>query len=151
MISINKFVKRSVPAFFVFTCLSSCSSDDNKIEEIVERAYKQCKPNASCIIDFKQSTDFSWDTMHVLGTGVEDALANELLGFDYEKFKDFNRLILFVKGKKVIYEESYVAGFSGDNPSRIYFDEQTVTDISASNSKFTVELNEGVYVLSRLK
>ncbi len=98
------------------------SGDNHKLyDRVKDFADKRSCENGNVDVALSDLTDFDWDKAVVyvdlmLGKEIEDAV-----GIKYDKTLDMSSGIVFVKDKKIVYEEDFSVVYSGPHPKRRKF------------------------------
>jgi hypothetical protein len=125
-------MKKTVISCIILAILFiNCNSKtDSKINSFVENQYiKNENVNFSKLL--------SYDYLYVFREGTTNDSASKAIGFKYNGDKDISRLIVFTKGKNIIFEQtdlfSETNQFVNFNSNTVKFDRTTL---------FTVEKDE---------
>jgi hypothetical protein len=112
---------------------------EDKIDNYVKTVYLSSKKES--VLDFNKL--FDYDKMYIFEEGVTNEEVSKAIGFQYNGDKDISRLILFIKGKKIIYEQNLV--FNDSESYKVFF----ITDeMYLSNKiKFSIEKDEDTFIL----
>lgn len=95
--------------FFLPIIFTNCTKND--LYNIVKDKYSKCtNKKEKCIIDFDKDLEElikeSWDKIYILN-GDYPREIDSLIGIDESLFSESMPKILFVKDKKVVYQEGY--------------------------------------------
>ncbi len=118
--------------------LQSCNfQKEDKINNYVKTVYLSSKKES--VLDFNKL--FDYDKIYIFEEGVTNEEVSKAIGFQYKGDKDISRLILFIKGKKIIYEQNLV--FNDSEPYKVFF----ITDEMYLSNKIKFSIKKKMKIL----
>lgn len=134
------------PYLIIMCLLTILISCDNKQQSYRLRnsIIDKCSKQADCKINMTELTWFEWDKLFVFDESATYPLIKRELGFEFPKYKEFSRFIIFTLDDEIVYfeEEPYNPSQRKNNSvwfslpireSFMYFDKQSAI--------FEVEIN----------
>ncbi|MCL1792016.1 MAG: hypothetical protein FWG40_11890 [Peptococcaceae bacterium] len=92
--------------------LAGCGDDNKLYKSVRVFADKNCQDGKVVEVALSDLTDFDWDEALVYRLLMSNDAIEDALGIKYEKYLDLSSGIIFVKDKKIVYEETFnLAGF----------------------------------------
>ncbi len=96
-----------------------CQSQPESL--VRKKIIEECQSEKSCVIKMEDFTNFQWDKLYVFNEGVTLPFINNELGFRYEDYTEFEKVMIFVKDEKITHKESENYNPSGRAESSIWF------------------------------
>src|SRR5438270_12203361 len=134
--------------------LESCgrkSINPNSVEgKLVARINSTCQSSSVCTIRVRDVTNFDWDKMYVFKHTATSDQMNKAVGLPLPPYKEFERKMIFVSGRKVVYSEAEPTDVEKPIDQEVIFDipDDAQYKSYARDSLFTVtkkSFANGVY------
>ncbi|MFV0469559.1 MAG: hypothetical protein ACK5MK_11610 [Dysgonomonas sp.] len=90
--------------------LSGCQKNAmDKINDYVEDNCSYLSPGDSCIMNFEEILNFSWDSLYVFGEYTNSRFISKRIRIQYEgsDVPDFSKRMIFVKGNRIVHQETF--------------------------------------------
>ncbi len=111
---------------------------------IENKIYEDIKDSNNSKIDFKDYTDFKWDTVYVFQTPTNLENINKVIKTEYKNYIEFTRPIIFIKNGKIVYSENNQSNVESLIEGQLVYKDlmNTVSYvlITKDNSVFTVKI-----------
>lgn len=105
--------------FILFNLFTSCHpSFESRIKEKIAA---DLKTHYKVILSLKELTDFDWDRLYVFDAHCSLKEINKVLGFDYPFYKEFSRILVFIKDEKIVYHEENAHSIEGIEDGEVIF------------------------------
>lgn len=120
-------------------------SDNTKVsEKVIDFCNKQEKNNFE--IKISDYTNFDWDSLIIYKTPTSKQELFEYVGIDYKNELDLQSGMIFVKGKKIVYEEYFETDFESPYKFIIY----PYEDINSNNKIQKFSIDEAIFKVERI-
>ena|SRR5438270_9659180 len=146
-------MKRVIIVMLLLVPLQCCtkSIDSNSVEgKLVARINSTCQSSSVCTIRVRDVTNFDWDKMYVFKHTATSDQMNKAVGLPLPPYKEFERKMIFVSGRKVVYSEAEPTDVEKPIDQEVIFDipDDAQYKSYARDSLFTVtkkSFANGVY------
>ncbi|PHM30055.1 conserved exported hypothetical protein [Xenorhabdus innexi] len=82
------------------------SANNSKLS-IIDYADRHCQKNTDCLIDMNKIVPFDWDEMYIIDKGVRHKDIEDIIGAAFKGKSSLFYKIIFVRNKRVVYEDEY--------------------------------------------
>lgn len=120
-------------------------SNNTKVsEKVIDFCNKQEKSNFE--IKISDYTNFNWDSLIIYKTPTSKQELFEYFGIDYKNELDLQSGMIFVKDKKIVYEEYFETDFESPYKFIIY----PYEDINSNNKIQKFSTDEAIFKVERI-
>lgn len=120
-------------------------SDNTKVsEKVIDFCNKQEKNNFE--IKISDYTNFDWDSLIIYKTPTSKQELFEYVGIDYKNELDLQSGMIFVKDKKIVYEEYFETDFESPYKFIIY----PYEDINSNNKIQKFSIDKAIFKVERI-
>lgn len=128
----------------IITLIIILSNNPKVSEKVIDFCNKQEKNNFE--IKISDYTNFDWESLIIYKTPTSKQELFEYVGIDYKNELDLQSGMIFVKDKKIVYEEYFETDFESPYKFIIY----PYEDINSNNKIQKFSTDEAIFKVERI-
>ncbi|MBS5853652.1 MAG: hypothetical protein KIC56_00295 [Clostridium sp.] len=128
----------------IITLIIILSNNTKVSEKVIDFCNKQEKNNFE--IKISDYTNFDWESLIIYKTPTSKQELFEYVGIDYKNELDLQSGMIFVKDKKIVYEEYFETDFESPYKFIIY----PYEDINSNNKIQKFSTDEAIFKVERI-
>jgi hypothetical protein len=126
----------------VLTSILCCTGSRKFEVKMVTAIAKNCQDPEHCALRLRDVTNFEWDRMFAFGYGAREYEIERILGTKYRWGGEFQRKIVFMKGKEIVFHEEEPTDIERPLKDEVVFD-------FAQNSNYGVYSHDVTFKVSK--
>ena len=117
---------------FIIVAMILMSHRNQKISNKIRTVYNKTE-QTTFEVRLSDFTDFEWDNVVIYSYPITQKELSEIIGINYKKEPDLQSGMIFIKNKKIVYEELFENNFETPSHFIIYPFKNINSDIKVKN------------------